>query len=436
MNVFARRLLAFAGCALLITGGIAVSEDGERKGQLPTSMRVPMETGVTVTVGQADADIVGDDNRALQAAVDYVASLGGGTVLIGPGTYRMEDSLHLRSGVIVRGQGEATILSKPDGHRTKLFADGDFGEEQITVVDPIGFGVGAGVAIADKSAGGFHITVATIIGRKGNTFAITKPLNADCMVHRDAWAATIYPVISVYHTEGVRIENLTIEGNRENNSHLNGCRGAGIFLYRGHGTVIRDCTIRRYSGDGISFQQSNDVQVISCVSEENAGLGLHPGSGSQRPVIRDCRAERNDQDGLFLCWRVQYGLFENNTLRDNRRDGISIGHKDSDNLFLGNLVQGNRRSGVWFRNESEPMAGHRNRLEKNRILNNGAGADGVGISIDGVTNDVVLVGNVIGNTNGRPDVQKIPIRIGEKAGVVVMEENDIEGEIEDRRESR
>jgi parallel beta-helix repeat protein len=253
------------------------------------------------------------------------------------------------------------------------------------------------------------------------------------MVHGNAWAATIYPVVSVYHTEGVRIENLSIDGNCDNNAYLDGCRGAGIFLYRAHGTVIKDCLIRRYNGDGISFQQSNDVQVISCVSEENAGLGLHPGSGSQRPVIRDCRAERNDQDGLFLCWRVQYGLFENNALLDNGRDGISIGHKDSDNLLRGNVVEGNRRSGVLFRDESEPMAGHRNRLEKNRIFNNGGGADGVGILIDGVTNDTALIGNSIGNTNRRPAVQKIPIRIGKKAGAVVLEDNDMEGKVEDLR---
>lgn len=435
MNGLARCLVAFTVSTLVLPVGIAMAEVGEQKGQLPTSMRVPMEEGITITVGQEEADLIGNDNRVLQAAVDYVAALGGGTVIIGPGTYRMEDSLHVRGGVTVRGQGEATILRKPDGYRTKLFADGDYGEEQITLVDPTGFALGKGVAVADDSAGGFHITVGTIVGRQGNTFAISQPLGADCMVHRDAWAATIYPVVSVYHTQGVRIEGLTIDGNRENNAYLNGCRGAGIFLYRGHGTVISNCTIRRYNGDGISFQQSNDVQIISCACEENGGLGLHPGSGSQRPVIRDCRAEENDRDGLYLCWRVQYGLFENNTLIDNGRDGISIGHKDSDNLFQGNLVEGNHRSGVRFRNESEPMAGHRNRLEKNRIFNNGGGADGVGILIDGVTNDIVLVGNVIGNTSRRPAVQKIPIRIGEKAGPVVMEDNEIEGEIEDRRAS-
>ena len=73
----------------------------------------------------------------------------------------------------------------------------------------------------------------------------------------------------------------------------NGCRGAGIFLYRGFGTVVQNCVVRNYNGDGISFQASNDVLVENCVSENNAGLGIHPGSGSQRAVVRQCVARRN-----------------------------------------------------------------------------------------------------------------------------------------------
>src|SRR5438093_9040599 len=167
------------------------------------------------------------------------------------------------------------------------------------------------------------------------------------------------------YVEGVRVEALTIDGNKEENVHLNGCRGAEIFLYRCPGAVITQCTVRRYNGDGVSFQQCNDVQVLECVSEENASLGFHPGSGSQRPLVRDCTARANGEDGLFLCWRVKNGVFENNTLQANGRFGISIGHKDTDNLIRGNKVLGNHEDGVCFRNETEGMAGHRNRLENN-----------------------------------------------------------------------
>jgi polygalacturonase len=413
-----------------------LSADAE---QLPRAMHVKMAERPTIRVGRREGDIIGADNRALQAAVDYVARLGGGTVEIGPGEYAMQDSLHLRSHVTIRGTPAKTILRKAKAAVSPLKLDGDYGEEQITVANPEGFKPGFGVAIWDKNSGGFHTTVARITGQSGNSFSIDMPLNADCMVSDKAQAATVFPVVSGYHLEGARIENLVIDGNKSENVALNGCRGGGIFLYRGFGTVIENCTVRNYHGDGISFQQSNDVLVQHCVSEDNAGLGLHPGSGSQRPIIRECTARRNGEDGLFLCWRVKHGLFEKNILEDNGRFGISIGHKDTDNLLRENQVRANHQDGVFFRNESEGMAGHRNRLENNVIENNGAKADAAGIRVRGETKDLVFRNNIIRDT--RPaDARKqtVGIRIEEPAGEVVLEGNEIEAKtkVEDRRKTK
>ena len=69
-----------------------------------------MKNGIHISVGVKDATIVGADHRALQAAVDYVAALGGGTIHIQPGTYQMGDSLHLRSHLKLIGNSEQTIL--------------------------------------------------------------------------------------------------------------------------------------------------------------------------------------------------------------------------------------------------------------------------------------------------------------------------------------
>lgn len=427
------RLLSLSTLVMALTwagANGAETETSRPDEQLPGKMHTAMEQRPRITVGQADADLIGSDNRALQAAVDYVAALGGGLVEIGPGQYTMHDSLHLRPHVTVRGDKHQTILRKADGVVCKLAADGDFGEEQITVEDPSGFAVGYGMAIWDDRAGGFHTTVARITGQRSNVFSIDKPLMADCMVDNHAKAATVFPVISAYDAEGVRIENLIIEGNKAGNVPLNGCRGAGIFLYRAHGATIQSCTVRRYNGDGISFQQSNDVTVEHCVSEHNAGLGLHPGSGSQRPVIRNCIARFNDTDGLFLCWRVKYGTFENNTLEQNGRFGISIGHKDSDNLLCHNTIRQNKQHGLFFRNESAPTAPHRNRFEQNVIENNG----GAEIRIRGEVRDLVFENNII--RDGRDqDTENIGIQIEEKVGPIQLKNNTIETHVpvDDRR---
>lgn len=402
--------------------------------QLPRAMHAAMEKAPRVTVGTREADLVGNDNRALQAAVDYVAALGGGLVEIGPGKYLMHDSLHLRPNVTVRGAAGKTVLRKADAAVSALALDGDFGEEQITVAETAGFAVGGGVAIWDDRAGGFHTTVARITGQSGHTFAIDKPLMADCMVGNHAKAATVFPVVSGYHAYEARIEDLVIDGNRDGNVHLNGCRGAGIFLYRSHGTMIRGCEVRNYNGDGISFQQSNDVAVERCLSADNASLGIHPGSGSQRPTVRNCVARRNGTDGLFLCWRVRHGVFKDNLLEQNQRFGISIGHKDSDNLFRANTSRGNEQHGIFFRNESLGMAPHRNRFEQNVIENNG----GAEIRIRGAANDLAFVGNTIRDV--RPDAQEKPsvgILIEEGVGPVHLADNRIEAQVpvEDKRAS-
>ena len=430
-----RILTALLALPLIATSSEAAEGKGDfsppaEEQQLPGAMHSQMDARPHITVGKTDADLIGTDHRALQAAVDYIAGLGGGTVQIGEGEYLLRDSLHLRSHVTVRGVKGRTILRKAPGTVSPLALDGDFGEEQITVEDANGFAIGCGVAVWDDGAGGFHTTVARITGRRGNTFSIDKPLMADCMVHRNAKAATVFPVVSGYHTENARIEDLVIEGGREENVHLNGCRGAGIFLYRGFGTVISGCTVRNYNGDGISFQQSNDVTVADCVSEGNASLGIHPGSGSQRPTVRDCIARRNGTDGLFLCWRVRHGLFEGNILERNGRFGISIGHKDSDNLLRRNVVRENARNGIFFRNESLGMAPHRNRLEENVIENNGEAE----IRIRGHVNDLVFSDNTIRDES---DDSPVGILIEEHVGPLRLRKNVIQTQtpIEDRRPS-
>jgi len=426
--------LVFA-CASLALAGESFSLPAEEQ-QLPHAMHSQMKLLPSITVGLSGAALVGNDNRVLQAAVDYIAGLGGGTVQIGEGEFTMRDSLHLRSFVTVRGTNGKTVLRKAKCAASALALDGDYGEEQVTVVNPEGFEPGYGVAIWDTGSGGFHTTVGRVTGRNGTTFSFDAPLNADCLVANKAQAATVFPVVSGYNLEGAHIQDLVIEGSSEENVALNGCRGGGIFLYRAFGTVIKDCIVRNYNGDGISFQQSNDVLVENCVSENNRGLGLHPGSGSQRPVVRGCIARHNGEDGLFLCWRVRHGLFEKNLFEDNGRFGISIGHKDTDNLLQENEVRGNHEEGVFFRNEAEGMAGHRNRLERNVIENNGLQNNTAGIRVRGETHDLIFRQNIIRDTRP-PEARKqaVGIRIEEGAGEVTLEDNEIiaKTDIEDQR---
>lgn len=378
--------------ALMITASISVSA-GAQKGP-------KME----IRVGIKEGDIQGSDHRALQSAVDYVASLGGGTVHILEGRYLLSNALRLRDNVNLRGVPGKTILAACDGLQSRLSADGDCNERQITLADPAGFRVGDGVTIQDDDAGGFAVTTATLTSQvDSHTFRISMPLYLDYMVAKNASVKRAFPVVGGWQAKNVVIEGLTIEGNRERAHYLNGCRGGGIYLFECEQVTMRRCTVRNFNGDGISFQVSQHVTLEDCLAENNAGLGLHPGSGSQHPILRRNRSQGNDSDGLYVCWRVKHGLFEENEIRGNQRVGISIGHKDSDNVFRRNTVVGNGDAGLLFRDESEPMGAHRNVFEENKFLDNGLINKKEGsracIVIRGTHHDLVFRRNTIGNTS-------------------------------------
>jgi hypothetical protein len=353
-------------------------------------------------VGVNEGDFRGADNRALQAAVDYVAGLGGGTVRIGPGRYQMRNALMLRDHVRIVGVPGKTILAACDGVTSRLAVDGDCNERQVTLADPGGFRVGDGVQVRDDHyGGGFEVTTATLTARLDeHTFRISAPLYLDYLVSKKATVALAFPVVGGWGVRDARVEGLTIDGNRAHTVALNGCRGGGIFLFECDTIGLHNCMVHDYNGDGISFQVSGHVTVEDCLCENNAGLGLHPGSGSQHPTVCRNRSRGNGQDGLFVCWRVRHGRFEDNEIRDNRRAGVSIGHKDSDNLFRHNTIIGNAGPGVLFREESEPMGAHRNVFEGNRILDNGVANSGrqpaAGVLICGRHDDLVFRGNTIG----------------------------------------
>ena len=288
---------------------------------------------LVITVGPKDADINGGTDKAIQAGVDYVARLGGGTVKILPGTYRLRNSIFLASKVRLLGSGwDNTILFKEPSVTTKLAADSDWYDQEITLADATGFQVGDGICLKGKGAGQVeHYVKRTLVARNGKRFKLDRALRENFWQLNGAVAMSVFPLVTGENLSDVAIENLTLDGNKANNDNLDGNYAGCIFLQDCSRVAIRRVMARNYNGDGISWQICHDVLVENCTSTNNAQLGLHPGSGSQRPIIRDNRLVGNDI-GIFFCWGVKHGLAEKNTIEGNRL-GISIGHRDTDNLI-------------------------------------------------------------------------------------------------------
>ena len=385
------------------------------------------EARLTVTVGPADADVIGADNHAIQKAIDRVAAAGGGTVVIKAGTYLLANSVRLASHLTLRGEGpDKTLLKKIPGVRSKLKLDADYGEMIATVEDVRGFTPGMGVTILDKaSPGGWTPSVRTIVRIEGNSLYFDRFLQMDYSVANQGEVFNTFPLIAGFGVTDLRVEGLTVDGSRADSVVLDGCQAAGIYFFHSQRLTIRNCVARNYPGDGIGTQYVEDPVVDNCEVYGNAQLGIHLGTGALHGIVRHNRAHDNGQDGLYLCWRVKHALYEGNQSWNNGRDGISLGHKDTDNLFVKNTASGNGRAGIYFRDESAANAASRNTFEENLIEDNGRpDAPGYCIRIEGETRDLRFVSNTI-RSNRKDDVvvQPVGIYIGPKADYVTSERN-------------
>lgn len=381
----------------------------------------------TLTVGNDGADINGDCDRALQAAVDYVKRMGGGTVQIMPGKFTLRNSVFLPARTRIKGSGEETVITKGPSVSCEISEDSDWYDQEITLKDSKNLKVGDGVFIQVRNPTNSSLDTIkrTLVARSGNRFKLNDGLRKNIWLTGKPTVTSVFPLFTSEHTSDVRIEHLVLDGNRENNVNMNGNYGGCIFLQDCNRYTMNNVTTRNYNGDGISFQICHDIIVENCFSHGNSDLGVHPGSGSQRPVIRNNKIVDNGI-GIFWCWGVRYGLAEQNNIQRNRNYGISIGHCDTDNVMRLNTVIDSGKVGILFRDDSrgKDFWANRNVIEQNRIINSGAD-DGIGILIEGQTRDTQVRNNSIIEKRG--PLNRIAIKIKKDVGNLKMESNTIQG---------
>jgi len=384
------------------------------------------EKRLSISVGPKKADLVGSNEKVLQAAVDYMSRMGGGTVRVLPGEYRLRNAVHLRDKVRLLGSGADSILKKEASMKVKLADDSDWYDQEITLENAKGFKVGDGVCLRAKNPhdGGNTVIKRTLVARSGNRFKLNAGLRKNLWLSGNPTATTLFPILNCEHVKHVAIENITLDGNRANNENLNGNYAGCIFAQDCSWLTFRNVEARNYNGDGMSWQICHDVVVENCHSHDHNGLGLHPGSGSQRPVMRGNKLERNNI-GIFFCWGVRHGIAENNINIENDI-GISIGHRDTDNFILNNDVLRSKKGGIVFRPDKrgKDFGPHRNRVEKNRIVDSGNEA-GIGVEVRGNIRDITLKANEIRETRGAQ--QRVGVHVGEETQNVKLIDNKIEG---------
>jgi hypothetical protein len=373
------------------------------------------------------ADVLGNDSAALQRATAMLRP--GDALEIGPGTWQMDNSLLVPSGVTVRGTPHQTILLKSRGVESALTEDGDYGESYLVVGQPEKFRPGMGVEVLDdRLKEGWDVTISSVVGVNGHILQLSPYTVRDYDFEKHhARIRNTFPVLCARNAENVTLQDLIVDGNRAENSYIDGCRGGAIYLYDVRNVTVSNCVARNYNGDGISFQITDGVHVLNSESYGHAGYGVHPGTGSANAVVEHCRMHNNGDIGLFLCWRVRHGRFSNNIIEDNGHYGISIGHKDTDNEFTANTIARNGVSGVYFREETFLNSGHRNAFRNNKVLDNGDARSGYGFYIQPQAGDIVISGNQIADTRTTGRTQRYGVYKVQGAGSVRLENNTMLG---------
>lgn len=379
-----------------------------------------------ITVGGPEADVPGFTSQAIQLALDAIRARGGGVVKLSAGTFQIIGPVRLSDNTTLIGSGKSTILQKCDGFRTSFIVDADWGMIKAEVKDVSGFKKGMGIQLSDNEHNqAWDVTTAVITDIQGNVIYFDNRTVNDYMSGLDGTITNGCSVIEAVGVEHVKIADLVVEGNKSTNDYINGCRGGGIYIFQSKNCLVENVQVNAFNGDSFSWQITENITIRGCESSNGGGLGFHPGTGSDRSIVENCISHDNRLDGIFLCWRVQNGIFRNNTVYSNGDNGISIGHKDTDNRFENNHVYENANQGVLFRNETEQNSGHRNTFTDNVIENNGMKGEASGFYIGGETHDITLTNNIIRQV-GKGN-QSTAVFIGKKSSKVTLMGNKMEG---------
>lgn len=404
-----------------------------------------------IIVGPSRADVVGEDGRAIQIAIDAMSARGGGTVELLAGRYVLDDAVRLAANITLRGSGrDTTFLVRSPLVWSKLAIDADISEKQITPASDASFRPGMGVILHDnRTLWTYEKPPKRITSIQSGVLHLDDYLTEERAAEPGGVVVNYFPMILCHCADNVTVEGMTVDAAVEDpDGVLAGMNRAQVLAFRSKNMTVRDMVVCNGQGDGVCFSKSSiDAVIEDCELHHNDFHGVHPGSHSAGTIVRRCEIHHNGSDGVYICWGIRNGVFEDNHIHHNGitkfRSGISIGHKDTDNLLARNNIHDNAKYGICVRQKTEANGAHRNVFRENVIENNGSRADeyadikasispeeaiGCGVNIRGVTKDLVFESNIIRDTRqGDERVQQHAISIGDGVIGLRLTDNVIEG---------
>jgi len=307
-----------------------------------------------------------DDDVQIQEAIDYVSSLGGGTVWIKEGVYDISTAIILASNVTIAGCGSNTILKTSKA--VNVFFSG-VGVDNYKVSDLYLDGDNVGLSGIRCEATSSNVNVSGVYAKNFTEYGI---------------------LLS-------RITKFRIF-NCECSDNITGAtEGRGIYLALSDDVVVRDCTTNGNKRYGIMLHTMTNTRIINCTANNNTGdRGIFAFKGSNI-IIDGCTANENNFAGITT--ESDNSKIINCTADDNTTDGILIRTNSDAHIYKvyisGNTCRGNGRDGI------RGDAGTTTNIYDVHIVNNKVSNNVNGIEIRDYIYDAIIAGNQVNENTSR-----------------------------------
>ncbi len=395
-----------------------------------------------------------NSTQGIQQAIDSLPPEGG-IVELAAQTYELRKGLVLRSGVTLRGQGDATVLARAPLVTARLTRPAQNGDRRLWVESSNGFRPGDELLLVCDRAG-LNETVQVIVASvEAGILRLLQPLEVSFAFEPDdgATVANIFPLLHAAPTDGVPPHEIVVDGlnltvatrarrfiparspaaiefsgafdSDIRHSTIVGAAGPGIRLTQGHDnrieavevsstywsgvmlvgetrTAVRHSTVRDTGFDGIIALRGSDIRIEATLSGGNRAHGLHLGEGVRDAVVTGNTSVGNQISGLFFCFDVLRAEVAGNRFEENADSGISgLGwggrFGDRYNLITCNTLRANGRWGL------VAVESVNNSIRENVIIDNSQVEPGrySGVAIFTSTYTTVA-GNLVGSTLETP----------------------------------
>jgi parallel beta-helix repeat protein len=326
------------------------------------------------------------DDVQIQAALDAVNSIGGGSVLLWEGTYVLAAQIRIYSNTLFNGTGLATIVT----------AAGSLAVNMIINDDQVN--------------GNFNIVVSKmkIDGNKG----------------AGALGSGIYFDGTTTHSSNISFKDLWVTN----------CAGIGIHPKRTDDLKISDCLFTLNGtttlDHGLYTLNCSNMEVVNCISRNNVGAGFKAsggtGTGGTNVIFSSCTASHNGGRGISVADTTNASIIgcnadnngDNGIVFIDETNGVVQGTISGCNSYLntlrgiyidnsfaititGNTCNNNGFDGILIYNTNRVSVTGNVAVDNGKTSPNTYG----GIKMTGNSSRITLTGNVCNNTGSNTTQQ-------------------------------